>query len=197
MTKSDAMRASRSIDAVGLPTLMSDAPEAENPELSGGESQGPHPAAQGGSIPKIVVVDPRYWSGASQPDTGSSRRPRTATRAIKRHCLMCCGNRPLLVQFCPSVDCFLWDFRFGCRPRIALKRLGEDGKDLLDRACFGDGRKFDPSMSLKELRKSRSAEKFPFKEGGIEPSGREPALGSGLSDALSSSPRADASTARE
>jgi hypothetical protein len=44
---------------------------------------------------------------------------RTALKAIRRYCLWCCKGHPGEVKYRPAVNCALWEYRFGKRPRIA------------------------------------------------------------------------------
>lgn len=43
-------------------------------------------------------------------------------KAIRQHCLQCCGDSAQEVKLCPSTDCRLWEWRFGVRPETALRR---------------------------------------------------------------------------
>ena len=72
-------------------------------------------------------------------------------KRIREHCLGCCGASPKEVRHCPISDCELWPVRFGCKPRSAIRRLGEVGRDLLDPSNFQDGGKFSPDKSVTEM----------------------------------------------
>lgn len=48
--------------------------------------------------------------------------PHTAAKAIRRHCYECMGESWKCVAECGSVDCALWPFRMGTRPK-AWQRL--------------------------------------------------------------------------
>jgi hypothetical protein len=69
-------------------------------------------------------------------------------KSIRRFCLDCCGGGPKDVKFCPSTTCELWPARFGCSPKAATRRLGSDGKALLDESNFQEGSTFGPDKSL-------------------------------------------------
>jgi len=72
-------------------------------------------------------------------------------RRIREHCLGCCGGSPKEVKCCPITDCELWPVRFGCKPKAAVRRLGTNGKGLLDESNFREGAKFGPERSISEL----------------------------------------------
>lgn len=42
--------------------------------------------------------------------------PRNPLRAVRAHCLKCCGGSPRMVAECPSADCALFPFRMGRNP---------------------------------------------------------------------------------
>ena len=76
------------------------------------------------------------------------------TRVLKRireFCLGCCGGSPKEVRFCALTDCELWPVRFGSKPKAAIRRLGKNGKALLDESNFQDGGKFSPDKSISEM----------------------------------------------
>lgn len=58
--------------------------------------------------------------------------PRNPVKAIRAHCLECCGGSPKLVTDCPSADCALFPFRSGRNPfrapasEAAKKRASEN-----------------------------------------------------------------------
>lgn len=74
-----------------------------------------------------------------------------ALKSIRENCLECCGSSPKEVKYCPITDCPLWPFRFGSKPTAATRRLGKNGKDLLDESNFQEGAKFGPNQSVSEL----------------------------------------------
>jgi len=41
---------------------------------------------------------------------------RNPIKAIRRHCLDCCGGSAIAVLECPSITCALWAFRKGKNP---------------------------------------------------------------------------------
>ncbi len=41
----------------------------------------------------------------------------TPIKSIRAKCLDCCCNQPSEVRLCPSVNCPLWPFRMGKRPK--------------------------------------------------------------------------------
>mgnify|MGYP000026498875 CR=1 FL=1 len=45
--------------------------------------------------------------------TAAQRNP---MRAIRRHCLACCGGSAVSVTECPAAACALWAFRMGENP---------------------------------------------------------------------------------
>ena len=54
----------------------------------------------------------------------------TPIKAIRLHCLDCCGGSSKVVQFCTcdgvnSTRCDLWPYRFGKRPATAAKKYGK------------------------------------------------------------------------
>ena len=76
------------------------------------------------------------------------------TRVLKRireHCLGCCGGSSKEVRFCAVTGCELWPVRFGSKPKAAIRRLGKNGKALLDESNFQDGGKFSPDKSVTEM----------------------------------------------
>lgn len=46
---------------------------------------------------------------------------RNPVKAVRRHCLACCGGSSRLVAECPSVHCALWPFRTGKNPYRAQR----------------------------------------------------------------------------
>ena len=70
-------------------------------------------------------------------------------KSVRAKCLDCAGS-PGEVRFCPVIDCPLWVFRFGSKPKAARRRLGEKGKDLLDKSNFVEGAKFGPNKTTSE-----------------------------------------------
>jgi hypothetical protein len=40
----------------------------------------------------------------------------TPLKAVRRHCLSCCGDSANEVRLCPATACPLWPFRHGHRP---------------------------------------------------------------------------------
>lgn len=49
-----------------------------------------------------------------------SRAPiRNPIKAIRRHCVRCCGGAPSAVADCPSAECALFPFRMGRNPHRA------------------------------------------------------------------------------
>lgn len=69
-------------------------------------------------------------------------------KRVRLNCLECCGGSTKEVKFCPCADCHLWPMRFGCSPAAAVRRLGPDGKALLDESNFREGSTFGPDKSL-------------------------------------------------
>ena len=54
----------------------------------------------------------------------------TPIKAIRQHCLECCGGSAQVVKFCTCdgvncTRCDLWPYRFGKRPQTAAKIYGE------------------------------------------------------------------------
>lgn len=54
---------------------------------------------------------------------------RSLTKAIRQHCLQCCGGDDREVALCPSSDCRLWPWRFGVRPGTAKAKGRLVGSD--------------------------------------------------------------------
>jgi hypothetical protein len=51
-------------------------------------------------------------------------------KAIRKHCLDCCGGNAKAVMWCgcdgvQATRCHLWPYRFGVRPESARQRYGE------------------------------------------------------------------------
>ncbi len=42
--------------------------------------------------------------------------------AIRNFCLECCGYQPSEVKLCTAPKCWLYPYRFGCRPEAAARR---------------------------------------------------------------------------
>lgn len=72
-------------------------------------------------------------------------------RQVREHCLDCCGGSPKEVKYCALTDCPIWDYRFGCKPKAAIRRLGKNGTALLDRSNFIEGAAFDPNKPASEI----------------------------------------------
>ena len=51
----------------------------------------------------------------------------TPLKAIRLKCLDCCCGNSNEVRLCPSEDCPLHGYRFGCRPKTLEKRM-KNGK---------------------------------------------------------------------
>jgi hypothetical protein len=49
----------------------------------------------------------------------------TPLKAIRRKCVDCSGGSSKAVRWCPITDCPLWPYRFGCRPKSARQRHGD------------------------------------------------------------------------
>jgi hypothetical protein len=69
-------------------------------------------------------------------------------KRIREKCLECCGGSPKEVRYCPLTDCPLWPVRFGHKPKVAIRRLGKSGKDLLNASNFSKEAKFGPEHSV-------------------------------------------------
>ena len=52
---------------------------------------------------------------------GTEVKP-SATRAIRQHCLWCCGNSSYEVSLCVEPSCPLYRWRFGVRPETRARR---------------------------------------------------------------------------
>jgi hypothetical protein len=58
----------------------------------------------------------------------------TPVVSIRNQCLECCGYQPSEVELCTAPKCWLFPYRFGCKPEAAARR----GKDVgLDHAGGG------------------------------------------------------------
>ena len=53
----------------------------------------------------------------------------TPSKAIRAHCLSCCGNSAYEVSRCPATSCSLWTYRFGPAPTASM--LEEAGDALV------------------------------------------------------------------
>lgn len=47
------------------------------------------------------------------------------SKAIRLKCLDCCADVPTEVKRCQNVQCPLFPFRFGCRPKTYIERNRE------------------------------------------------------------------------
>ena len=45
---------------------------------------------------------------------------RACLRRIRKYCLWCCSDQAYEVRLCPAVECPLWVYRFGKRPKRVL-----------------------------------------------------------------------------
>lgn len=59
--------------------------------------------------------------------TPSQRNP---VRAIRAHCLNCCGGSPKAVAECPSAQCALFAFRMGRNPYRAPASAAQKARAL-------------------------------------------------------------------
>ena len=73
-----------------------------------------------------------------------------ALKRIRENCLECSGGTHKEAKLCPVIGCPLWQLRFGCSPKAAVRRLGEGGSDFLDESCFIEGGKFGPTEPTSE-----------------------------------------------
>jgi hypothetical protein len=65
-------------------------------------------------------------------------------KQIRKHCLACSGNRPIMVRYCLDPDCALWFLRFGRKPWCLIRAEGAKALDLFDPENFKPGGKFGP-----------------------------------------------------
>ena len=61
---------------------------------------------------------------------------------IRKNCVECAGDSTEETKYCSAVDCELWPYRFGRTPGSV--RRNAEGKELLDKANFTEGGRFDP-----------------------------------------------------
>jgi hypothetical protein len=67
----------------------------------------------------------------------------TPLKAVRRHCLSCCGDSANEVRLCPATACPLWPFRHGHRPNaedraaVADRHLYPLERDLMGAAFHG------------------------------------------------------------
>jgi hypothetical protein len=74
----------------------------------------------------------------------------TPLKAVRRHCLSCCGDSANEVRLCPATACPLWPFRHGHRPNA------DDRAALADRQLYPLERSLGatlPRTALKALRR--------------------------------------------
>ncbi|MDO4982162.1 MAG: hypothetical protein Q4E35_01235 [Eubacteriales bacterium] len=50
-------------------------------------------------------------------------------KAIKAKCLDCMGGHKKEVKLCPSVECPLWNFRNGHKPKVTVFNLDAENGD--------------------------------------------------------------------
>lgn len=67
-------------------------------------------------------------------------------KAIREKCLDCCCGSVTEVKFCPSVDCYLYPFRFGKNPFRQKREMTEEQKEVI-------------SIRLREARKNNATTK--------------------------------------
>lgn len=71
-----------------------------------------------------------------------SREPRrNPIKAIRAHCLECCGGSPSAVADCPSAECALFAFRMGRNPHRAPaseKQKSRARENLRPKTAGGD-----------------------------------------------------------
>ena len=97
------------------------------------------------------AVPPRQVVMKANTQRSVAKNDRRIIWRIRKHCLECCDGSPKEVRFCPITTCDLWAFRFGCKPKSAVRRLGKNGKSLLDESYFQEGGKFSPDKSISEI----------------------------------------------
>lgn len=56
----------------------------------------------------------------------------TPLKAIRKHCIECCGGSPKEVRLCTDKTCFLWSFRFGMTLERYLNRKRYVEKKKMD-----------------------------------------------------------------
>lgn len=72
---------------------------------------------------------------------------RSPMKKIRQHCLSCCGGSTKEVRYCPSVDCHLWEFRFGKSRKAAIRQLGAS----MNESLFREGEKYAPDKSTSAI----------------------------------------------
>jgi hypothetical protein len=58
----------------------------------------------------------------------------TPVASVRNLCLECCGYVPSEVALCTAPCCWLWPWRFGCRPEAAARRGLDVGLNAPDTA---------------------------------------------------------------
>lgn len=69
--------------------------------------------ARGNNTPLSEISTALAMEPAMTKTTAAKRNP---IRAIRRHCLDCCGGSAAAVAECPAAPCALWVFRMGENP---------------------------------------------------------------------------------
>jgi len=72
-------------------------------------------------------------------------------KQIRKNCLECCGDSPKTVMFCASINCSLWYFRFGKRPKAVIRSSGEKYAGLFDKKNFQPDGRYDPNIRIEDM----------------------------------------------
>ncbi len=67
-----------------------------------------------------------------RPSVQKQAGTRGPLKLIRRFCLDCTDG-PKSVRFCTAVDCPLWIYRFGKRPKRVIREYGKEAAELFDR----------------------------------------------------------------
>lgn len=60
-------------------------------------------------------------------------RPMSPLKALRRHCLECCGNSSKEVALCCSSTCEAWPFRMGRSPWVDARKMTDERRDEMRR----------------------------------------------------------------
>jgi hypothetical protein len=74
--------------------------------------------------PDADKVDPIRMGRAKLRKMGFE--PMSPLRALRRHCVQCCGGSNKEVALCCSSDCSAWPFRLGRNPWVDARKLSDE-----------------------------------------------------------------------
>lgn len=73
-------------------------------------------------------------------------------KQVRKFCLDCCGDSWRDTQFCASIDCALWFFRFGKAPQAFVRSKGKNYARLFNKKNFGEDKRYDSDTEVETLR---------------------------------------------